>query len=94
VPAQALTLMNDPFVIEQARIWATRAKSDSAKAPAQIVTGLYETAFSRQPTEKEMADALAFVQAQGREYGQADSPQAWADLCHVLLNVKEFVFVN
>ena len=31
---------------------------------------------------------LAYLDAQG-----GDS-RAWADLCHVLFNVKEFIFVN
>lgn len=94
VPAQALTLMNDPFIIEQARNWAARARSEAGKRPEQVVANLYETAFSRPPTERELAEALAFVQEQGRTYGQPDGAQAWADLCHVLFNVKEFVFVN
>ena len=37
--------------------------------------------------------ALKFVEDQGREYGKADDPRAWADLAHVLFNVKEFIFV-
>jgi hypothetical protein len=30
---------------------------------------------------------------QGKKYG-TEEWRAWGDLCHVLMNVKEFVFVN
>jgi hypothetical protein len=36
VPAQALTLMNDPFVVEQSRDWAKRAIQRSAEARQRI----------------------------------------------------------
>ena len=86
VPAQALTLMNDPFVAARATAWAGRATKRSAD-PAARVRFLYETAFARPPTAAERDAALAFV---------ADHPDphaAWADLAHALVNVKEFVFV-
>ena len=40
VPAQALTLMNDPFVIGQARLWADRVLAEvGAIGPATGSTG-------------------------------------------------------
>ena len=48
---------------------------------------------TRPPTESEVASALAFVRAQGAEYGDPNHPKAWSDFCHVLWNVKEFVYV-
>jgi hypothetical protein len=99
VPAQALILMNDPFVVEQAGAWANRVLSEKEKTPAQRLAGMYAAAFARPPSEQELADALAFVDGQGQEYGlapeaRANDPRPWADLAHVLMNVKEFVFVN
>jgi Protein of unknown function (DUF1553) len=94
VPAQALALMNNPFVLQQADLWAKRALAEPGRTPPQRVTGLYVTAFGRPPTDAELADALAFLKQQGEQYGGADDPQAWADLCHVLINVKEFIFIN
>src|SRR5262249_7226839 len=92
VPAQALALMNNPLVLQQAERWAKRALAEPGRTPSQRVTGLYVTAFGRPPTDAELADALAFLKQQGEQYGRADDPQAWADLCHVLINVKEFIF--
>jgi hypothetical protein len=89
VPAQALILLNDPFVIGQAKVWAERVTGDKALAtPGQRIERMYEQAFARPPTEQERNEALEFVAA------QPDERQAWADLAHVLMNVKEFIFVN
>jgi hypothetical protein len=93
VPAQALALMNNPFVVEQTTVWAKRLLSQPGTA-AERVNGMYDTAFGRPPTEAERADALAFVAQQEKEYGAADDPRAWADLCHVLFNLKEFIYVH
>jgi hypothetical protein len=94
VPAQALTLLNNPFVAQQAQRWAQRVLAEPGRTAAERVTGMYRTAFGRPPTDAELADALAFLAEQGKEYGSADDPRAWADLGHVLLNVKEFTFIN
>ena len=61
---------------------------------------MYEAAFSRPvPEDHEIEDAIAFLDQQGRELG-LDSDAArkdqrvWADLCHVIMNVKEFIFIK
>ena len=54
--------------------------------------------LSRTPDETEVADALAFLEAQSAQYaadGKADARQlAMADLCQVLLGLNEFVYVD
>ena len=95
VPAQALAMMNGPFVVAEAHRWAERALSEPAAGVAERVERLYLSAFGRPPTAAERADALAFLAEQAARYGAAENdPRAWADLCHVLLNVKEFIFVR
>jgi hypothetical protein len=94
VPAQALILLNNPFVVQQAELWAKRALAEPNLTVPQRVTRLYLSAFARPPDEQELADALAFLEEQGRLRGGPGHPQAWADLCHVLFNVKEFIFIN
>jgi hypothetical protein len=95
VPAQALTLMNDPFAIQQARTWAERVLADPDGSAAERITDLYRTAYGRPPTVAERDDALAFLEQQGRRYeSTGDDSRAWADLCHVLINVKEFIFID
>ncbi len=91
VPAQALTMMNNPFVVEQARHWAERVLAESHSTPADRVQAMYVAALGRPADEAEMQDALAFV---GDDNSSSDSEsQTWADFAHVLFNLKEFIFI-
>jgi len=93
VPAQALILMNDPFVVEQSRVWAKRLAT--VAEPAERVRQMYLAAFSRPPAEHELKDALAFVGTQSQRLGASPTDErVWADLGHVLFNVKEFIYLN
>ena len=99
VPAQALILMNDPFVVGQAKHWAGRALNEHRASPDDRVDAMYRRAFGRPASEGETADALTFLQTQGDELGLApglwQSDRAvWSDLAHVLFNAKEFVFLE
>ena len=100
VPAQALILMNDPFVLLQAKEWAKKILADTAATtPEQRIRGMYLTAFARTPSAEEAANAARFVTEQIAAGDSAASTtrreeQAWADLCHTLFNVKEFIYVN
>jgi mono/diheme cytochrome c family protein/cytochrome c553 len=99
VPAQALILLNDPFVMQQAEIWAKRALAEAQLTTEQRITRLYETAFARPPSLAELASARQFLQTQATSRGNSKSDsngelRAWTEMCHALLNLKEFVFVN
>jgi hypothetical protein len=95
VPAQALTLLNDPFVAQQAQAWAKRIRGQAQASPAvdALLNRLYETAFARLPTADERALAREFLRP-SKVNETAEGEKAWAELCHVLLNVKEFLYVN
>ncbi|WP_145415800.1 PSD1 and planctomycete cytochrome C domain-containing protein [Planctomycetes bacterium K23_9] len=86
VPAQALILMNDPFVIQQADSWAKRALQQS-EAATERVQWMYLTAFARQPTVSELDVAMEFV-------GQESSVKRWSAFAHALINTKEFIFLR
>lgn len=99
VPAQALILMNDPLVLEQAKLWAQRVLAEPAGSDEERIRRIYETALSRQPSAEELLAAIDFLEAQSSRLGlPANSKnvplEPWADLCHVVLNLKEFIFVN
>jgi hypothetical protein len=93
VPAQSLVLMNDPLVVEQAALCAKNLPPEQS-APDRV-RSLYLRAFARDPLPEELADALQFVETSptGRE-GKNGDTTAWADLCHVLFNAKEFIHVH
>jgi hypothetical protein len=99
VPAQSLTLLNDPFIVGEARGLARRVLERSGLSPEQRIDQLYQMAFSRTPTATEVEEDLSFLKTQATSYGLAEGSwrnetQVWSDLCHVLLNVKEFVFIE
>jgi Protein of unknown function (DUF1553)/Protein of unknown function (DUF1549)/Planctomycete cytochrome C len=93
VPAQALTMLNNPLVVQQAELWAKKVLAEPGLTSEQRVRTMYETALCRPPTPPESDEALAFLQEQARIYGRQDDPRAWADFAHVLFNLKEFIFV-
>ncbi|HEX4142170.1 MAG TPA: PSD1 and planctomycete cytochrome C domain-containing protein [Pirellulales bacterium] len=97
VPAQALILLNDPFVDEQALAWARRALAVDLP-PAERISRLYLGAIGRPPEPRELEAAMEFLHGQAAELGRPDAWQTdertWADLAHVLWNSKEFLFVR
>lgn len=100
VPAQALILLNDPFVVEQSRRWAEKMlKEMPAATTKERVERLYETAFGRKVTADEATIAEQFLQQQAEEYkipaeSRANDIRLWADLCHALINTKEFIYLQ
>jgi hypothetical protein len=94
VPAQALAMLNNPFVLQQAELWANRVLAEPGRTPDQRVRAMYEAAFGRPPSADELGAATGFVADLSNEYGRPDHPKAWAGLAHVLFNAKEFIFVE
>ena len=99
VPAQALILMNDPFVIQQAELWARRVLKEKELTPEQRIKMMYVTAFARPPRDNELAAGIQFIELQGESLAipvnqRKTDPRAWTDYAHVLMNLKEFVFLN
>lgn len=86
VPSQALILMNDPFVADQAAGWASRALRQENETD-QRIEWMYLSAFARRPTDLELDLANQFL-------GNDTSPDRWADFAHALINTKEFIFLK
>jgi hypothetical protein len=100
VPSQALLLMNNEFVAQQAGEWARRAMALNASAEDRI-DFLYRAAFSRRPESSEIGQILKFLDSQAKLYQasgtvepSALSEQVWTDVAHVLLNSPEFLYIR
>jgi len=94
VPAQALILLNDPFVQEQAVLWAKRVLQGD-KTTEERISLMYRQAFGRSPTKQELSDCKSFLAEQAHAKNMsANDPSIWADLAHVLVNAKEFIYPN
>jgi Protein of unknown function (DUF1549)/Protein of unknown function (DUF1553)/Planctomycete cytochrome C len=99
VPTQALTLLNNDFVLLQARHLAERVIREAGNVPSAQVKTMYRIALSRNPTGRELDDNLSFLQKQrgpgaGEEGGEASDVASLTDLADVVLNMNEFVYVN
>ncbi len=97
VPTQALTLLNNEFVLLQAEHFAERVMRESGAGPRAQIGRLYRIALSRAPSAKELDRSLAFFEKQ-REYHAPRTSKAdlaaLTDLAHVMLNSNEFVYIN
>ena len=99
VPAQALTLLNDPFVISEARACAERLLAQPAGSVEERIDDLFRTALGRGPSSQELerfrglAARLAGLHQVPREE-LPSSLKVWKDLAHAVLNLKEFLYVQ
>ncbi len=95
VPAQALSLMNDPFVAQQAEHWAKRAiEAVPGDANARI-DWMYQTAFARPASPSELKLTLEYIEQQAQERSvEINNLDIWSQVAHALMNAKEFVFLR
>ena len=64
IPSQALTLMNDKFVLDWSREFAGRVLNDGGLAPEQQIERAYRLALSRAPLPDEQKSVSAFLAKQ------------------------------
>lgn len=79
---QALALWNDALVARRSEQFAARLRSISP-TPSEQVLAAMNLACGRPPTAEELAELVAYAQRHGLE-----------NLCRVIFNLNEFVFVN
>jgi Protein of unknown function (DUF1549)/Protein of unknown function (DUF1553)/Planctomycete cytochrome C len=98
IAPQALLLMNSELVRESARALAGRLEGAAKKSTAETVKAGYALALGRSPTEKELTETAAFLDAQAKAYrdeGRTDAElSARIDFCQVLLGLNEFIYVD
>ncbi len=97
VPAQALFLMNSPFIQQQATALAERVIAEGNDDDA-LIDHLYQLLYSRPIREDERYEILAFLE-QYRETANTTQPTAAAPseyvaLCRTLLTSNEFFFID
>ncbi|MEM9161195.1 MAG: DUF1553 domain-containing protein, partial [Verrucomicrobiota bacterium] len=93
VPAQSLALMNDPFVHQQSTAWANRILKIQSDLDERI-HNLHITAFSRPATRQELDWAKRFLVQMSADYNvDEEDPTVWSDLCHMIYNRKEFIYI-
>jgi hypothetical protein len=92
VPQQALFLMNNPFVLEQARHLLKRDELRGLTDPDTKIRMLYRLAYGRPPDAAELHLAQRFLQTASGTGGIGLTP--WEQYAQVLLLANEFAFVD
>ena len=98
VPAQALALMNDPFVVEQSKVWATRIAACVDASLKDRVQALHLAAFGRAARASELRQIETIVDDLAEKLDLTQSVavndvRVWTQICHLMINRKEFVFL-
>jgi hypothetical protein len=98
VPAQALALLNDPFVLEQASVWSHKLVTRTNDTVASRIDAMFLTALNRLPTLEEKSRFEETVRLfaelhQVPSEGVLSSQIVWKEISHVLFNVNEFIYI-
>jgi hypothetical protein len=80
---QALNLLNDRFVLDQAERFAARLRREAGPGAPEQVALAFRLAFGREPSAAEGSAAVRLVEKHGLPL-----------LCRGLVNANEFVFVH
>ena len=80
-PVQALTLLNNSFVMRQSERMAERLRLEAGAGLSAQVTRAYSLLYGREPAEKELSAGTAFIER-----------HSLAAYARVLFNTNEFVY--
>src|SRR5262249_13329389 len=98
IAPQALMLMNNAIVRSYADGLARRIAPAEGKSLDDAVRSGYLIALGRQPSERELAESVQFVQQQMESYKAEQKKEAQqlalGDFCQVLMSLNEFVYVD
>jgi hypothetical protein len=94
---QALMLMNEKMILDLARVFAQRVINDASTNPDAAIDRAFLLALARTPTTEEQATLKNFLQKQitlHRAKGKDALLHAMTDLCHSLMNINEFLWIE
>ena len=78
-----MTLLNNEFVLRQAKLFADRVREAAPNDPARQVDLAYRIALARPPRAEEAKLAADFLRK-----------RSLTDFTHVLFNLNEFLYVR
>ena len=83
VAPQALAMMNSNFVVQAAQAFAVRLRRETDGLPVSLVNAGWQLALGRAPSEPEFRTALDYLDRNSLH-----------DLCLMLFNLNEFIYVD
>ena len=100
VPTQAMFMLNNSLVREQALHFARSLLRDVKATDAERIQACYARALGRAPTGEELADAARFLKeyaAKARALDRSEAGSrltAWQSLCQMLFCANEFLYLD
>ena len=95
---QALTMMNDRFVLERADDFARRVLHQAGPTTEDRIALAFTIALGRTASARELESCKQLIARQTDRFGAAGAAEveqkALACLCHVLFNTSEFLYVE
>ena len=98
VPAQALALLNDPFVLQQADVWAVRLIARPDASVGERIETMFVASLGRPASadERRRFEQTVSQIAELQQVAAADvlkSQSVWKDVAHAVFNLNEFIYV-
>jgi hypothetical protein len=98
-PSQSLALLNDPFVSQQAEVWARRIVGRDDTSAYTRIEEMFDAAFGRPPSDEEL---VRWTQAVRDLAGSQNVPESdllssvpiWKETAHAVFNTKEMIYVK
>ncbi len=102
VVLQSLTMLNGKFIFEQSKRFARRVAQSVGEDEQQRIVRAFRLALSRSPTAEEIELSHELLHRQIQRYrdenknltSQQAADKALIDLCQMLLNTNEFLYVQ
>ena len=98
VPAQALTMLNDPFIHSQAETWAKSLVTNTGETVEARVDRMFRAAVGRGARPDETARFVKLVETLARLHSTTGPEtlgkvEVWKDIAHTVFNLKEFLYI-
>jgi hypothetical protein len=62
---------------------------------AALILDVYESALGRPPSAEQVGALQGYIQQLAQTYSTHEyDPRVWADVCHAIMNMKEFIYLN
>ena len=97
-PAQALALLNDPFVLGQADVWAKHLIERKGDTVETRIDAMFRMALGREPRKAEQERFARFAAQVATSYhvpadGVLSSTAVWRDVGQAMFNLQEFITI-
>ena len=102
VAPQALHLLNNQTIHELATSFAERVIREAGAEPARQIDRGYQIALGRFPTPEEKQLVMASLDQLKQQWEEDDTAtgdtaadvRALTDVCHILINAAEFMYID